>query len=85
MLHDAADTLDALRAFAARMMEDWPDECDFDLQDAAVEYGLLALADPAPTEPCGERCSCAEYFGEEDWAAGVQCYRRTAILTGDAP
>ncbi len=77
---------DALRSFAQFVMESWPDG-DIDggeLQDKAVELGLLKLEDPAPTEPCGEGCSCAEYYSDEDWAKSeVQCYRKTELLMGE--
>ena len=33
-----------------------------DLQDKAVELGLLVYV--PVTEPCGERCWCAEFHGE---------------------
>lgn len=74
----------ALRRFAQRMLEDWPEATPdtAGVQDAAVECGLLALEDPPPTEPCGEWCHCAEYYGADEWAAGVRCYRRTRVLTG---
>lgn len=73
----------ALRAFAAEMMGDWPDNGDvdgFELQEAAIRCGLLARVTPDPTEPCGENCGCAEVNGPEDWACGVICYRPTDAL-----
>jgi hypothetical protein len=77
---------DALRIFAQFVMEAWPDD-DIDggdLQDKAVELGLLKLEDPAPTDSCGEYCRCAEMYSCEEWENGeVMCYRRTALLTGE--
>lgn len=76
--------LDKLRAFAQAVLEDWPDLAPdaFDLQDLAVKHGLLALKDPKPTEPCGEGCSCAEYFGADEFSGGIECYIRTPVLLG---
>lgn len=77
---------DALRAFAERMLADWPDaEPDGgDMQDAAVTHGLLI--EIKPTEPCGEGCVCADSCDAADFANGfVTCYRRTPLLTGKAP
>ena len=76
---------DSLRAFAQDLMEDWLDGGDVDgggLQDFAVKHGLLRLAEPAPTAPCGEQCACSEYFSDEEWSDGIECYRRTPLLTG---
>lgn len=76
--------IENLRAFALAVLEDWPDGAPdgFDLQDLGVKHGLLALKDPKPTEPCGERCWCAEYFGTDEFADGVDCYIRTPLLLG---
>ena len=69
---------DRLRNFADRMLVNWPtgDVDGGELQDAAVECGLLIATHP--TEPCNEGdCSCLEYFGLEEFAeGGVTCYRR---------
>ncbi len=77
---------DTLRTFAKWVMEDWPDgdRDGGDLQDKAVELGLLKLTEPAPRESCGEDCRCAEYYSADEFASGeVECYRRTALLTGE--
>ncbi len=77
--------LDKLRAFATAIMMYWPDG-DVDgggLQEMAIKYGLLSLADPAPTAPCAVDCMCAEYYGPDDWHDGVECYRRTALIDPD--
>lgn len=73
---------DALRGFAQRVMDGWPEYgVDGDeLQDAAVAYRLLARV--TATAPCGTHCWCAEFHGEDDMAEGVTCYRRTPLLTG---
>jgi hypothetical protein len=76
---------DQLRGFARRVMQAWPegDIEGFDLQDAAVEFGLLATKNPPPTESCGEGCTCAEYFNAEEFSSGgVLCFHRTELLTG---
>lgn len=84
----------ALRAFANAVMGNWPldgvygDELHLSMIsrifEFAVNHGLLALKDPPPTEPCGEHCMCAEYADPKEFSQGVQCYRRTPVLTGGA-
>lgn len=74
-----------LRAFANAVLGGWPDDIcidGFELQCHAVTHGLLALKFPRPTEPCREFCNCVEYHGSDpaDWAAGVDCYIKTALL-----
>lgn len=74
---------DALRAFAATVMEAWPlgDVDGADLQDAAVKHGLLAPE--TRTAPCAEEgCNCAGYYAADEWAEGITCYRRTVLLLG---
>ncbi len=75
-----------LRAFANDIMEAWPDggiEGD-DLQEIAYRHGMLAKH--THFEPCGEWCNCNAIgeFNSDDWQRGVNCYRRTALLTGEA-
>lgn len=75
-----------LRAFAQAIMEAWPEggiEGD-DLQEIAVKHGMLAPE--IRHEPCGEwcNCNCLGDFDSADWQRGVECYRRTALLTGEA-
>jgi len=76
----------SLRAFARDVMSAWPhsdiDGCD--LQEMAIKHGLIALKDPAPTEPCGDGCMCADYATPEEFARGVDCYAKTKLLTGAA-
>lgn len=73
-----------LREFALEIMEFWPlgdvDGCD--LQTIAIKHGLIALKDPAPTEPCGDWCMCADYATPDEFASGVDCYQKTELLTG---
>ncbi len=69
---------DRLRAFAQAIMESWPqgDVDGADLQDAAIEHGLLTPVNVAA--PCNdESCMCAEVGN----LPGI-CYRRTSLLTG---
>jgi hypothetical protein len=76
-----------LREFAQLIMEGWPEDAGvdgFEIQDAAEKFGLIELKSPAPTEPCGEGCTCDQYYEPKDWGRGVQCYRKTKLLTGDA-
>ena len=73
-----------LRAFAVEVMSAWPDggiEGD-DLQEIAVKHGMLAPE--TRFEPCGEWCNCNSMnsLDSDDWKGGVECYRRTALLTG---
>ena len=75
-----------LRSFAQAIMKAWPDggiEGD-DLQEIAVKHGMLAP--DIRHEPCGEWCQCNGIggYGSDDWRRGVECYRRTALLTGEA-
>lgn len=70
----------SLRAFAQGVMEGWPQDDGIgacELQEIATMHGLLVKQ--TMTEPCGESCACAE-VGEFP----TECYRKTALLTGDA-
>jgi hypothetical protein len=74
------DELAALRAFAQEAMEAWPTGGldGGDLQACAVRHGLLNPE--IRHESCGEGCSCAEYVDAREFADGVTCYRKTALL-----
>jgi len=48
----------------------------FDVQDKAVEFGVLVGVQV--TERCGESCNCEEYHG--DFEGGVTCYRDSPTL-----
>ena len=81
-----ADENKQLRAFAQSIMEAWPEggiEGD-DLQEIAVKHGMLTPE--IRHEPCGEWCQCNGIGGydRDDWQRGVECYRRTALLTGQS-
>ena len=81
-----AEETKKLRAFAQAIMEAWPEggiEGD-DLQEIACRHGMLAPE--IRHEPCGEwcNCNCLGDFDSADWQRGVECYRRTALLTGEA-
>lgn len=83
-IEQGATELESLRAFAQAIMEAWP-MGDLDggaLQAAAEKHGLLRPE--TRYEPCGEGCSCAEYADAHEFAAGVTCYRKTALLKGGA-
>ena len=74
-----------LRAFAKAIMEAWPEggiEGD-DLQEIAVKHGMLTPE--IRHEPCGEWCNCNAGVDVDsgEWERGVECYRRTALLTGE--
>jgi len=80
-----ADENKKLRAFAQAVMDSWPEggiEGD-DLQEIAVKHGMLTPE--TRHEPCGEWCQCNGIGGYDgdDWQRGVECYRRTALLTGE--
>jgi len=73
---------EALRAFAKAVMECWP-MGDLDggtLQEIAEKHGMLKPE--TRYEPCGEVCSCREYADAQEWAGGLVCYRKTALLMG---
>ncbi len=74
-----------LRAFSQAVMESWP-YGDVDggyLQELAIKHGLLEQKEDQ-FQPCGEGCLCAESVGPGEFAQGVTCYRKTALLTGGA-
>lgn len=79
-----ASELESLRAFAQAVMEAWPmgGLDGGDLQATAEKHGLLKSE--TRYEPCGEGCSCAEYADAREFADGVTCYRKTALLKGGA-
>jgi len=75
---------DALRAFAQDMMSRWP-ECGIDgdeLERAAIKHELVRMRQC--TTPCRPECSCTDYYEQDEFAAGIDCYRRTKLLTGKA-
>ena len=73
---------DALRSFAQDIMEAWPESGvdGGELQESAAEFGLLA--EERRTASCGDGCQCATMVGEKEFALGINCYRRTKLLTG---
>ena len=80
ILPDSTDVYASLLAFAREIMSAWPEggiEGD-DLQDIAVEHGLLVPE--TRYAPCSEECPCAWSATEEEFAAGVICYRRAGWL-----
>lgn len=78
---EAVAERDQLRAFARAVFKDFPESMPdgFDLQDMGIEHGLLVGS--TVTSSCGENCQCASYNGD-DIAAGITCYRRSALLKG---
>lgn len=72
------DDVEKLRAFAQRILMDWPDTPDIDggdLQELAVKSGLLEGHEV--TQACGETCTCADY---DEFP--MTCYRKTDLLMG---
>lgn len=81
---DKPRNYDRLIAFAREILSAWPEGGidGGDLQDIAVEHGLLVPE--TRYAPCSEEdCCCAGYATEEEFAAGVICYRRADWLKGE--
>ena len=81
-----SDENNKLRAFAREVMEAWPEggiEGD-DLHEIAVKHGMLAPE--IRHEPCGEWCKCNAGVDVDgcEWDRGVECFRRTALLTRES-
>ena len=76
---------DALRKFAQKVMESWPTSGmeALDLEEAALESGLIAPV--TRYEPCGDECTCAEAYHESAFKNGMDCFQKTALLTGVQP
>ena len=77
----AESDLAVLRAFAKKCLKDWPDGGidGFDLQDYAIEFGLLS-GKTVNGPCCEEGCNCAETA-----EFPTTCYFRTPLLTGIEP
>lgn len=86
-LREADGRMTKLYDFADAIMTSWPEGGmdGGDLQKAAIDCGLLAPTEPKPTEPCGDDCACAEHFGDDEWKDGIECYRKTPVLTAPLP
>lgn len=85
LLHAAEqdDKIAALRAFAQDVMLFWSDGVGIDgsdLERIATKHRLLERE--IMHAPCSEDCFCVGYADNADFAAGVTCYRKTAMLTG---
>jgi hypothetical protein len=85
-IKEPSDT-EKLRAFSQEVMSAWPGgSLDGDqLQEAGVKHGLLEPV--IRHESCvdgGPFCQCAEYYNEDDFKAGIECLRKTKLLTGDS-
>lgn len=74
--------LESLRGFAREMFEHWPDVGGldgFDMQLLGVKFGLLAPS--IKHAPCREDgCNCADGTTPAEWAAGIECFRKTDRL-----
>jgi hypothetical protein len=75
--------IEQLRAFAQEIMDHWPESGvdGDDLQNIAEKHGLIEST--IKYDPCGEGCSCSEYASKAEFKAGVVCFKRTKLLTGD--
>ena len=75
-----------LRDFAQDIMEMWPYGGSWDasdLQEIAVEHGLLKSE--IRHVGCGNDecpCFCEETCTSDEFVAGVKCFRKTPLLTG---
>ena len=62
--------------FIAELMDSWPDGFDLDmgyLQELAIKYKILY--GQKRFRPCGENCTCYEYYDMNDFENGIICYR----------
>jgi hypothetical protein len=76
-----------LRAFAKEVMDEWPLECGLnfmDLQEIAIRHGLLEPEIRYESCVDGAFCQCAEYYNEDDFKSGVECFRKTKLLMGES-
>ena len=79
-----SEQLAKLRAFANEVMRPWP-EYDMDigeLEEIAEKHGLLSKT--IVDKPCGEICNCSDYLDPIDFAIGIECLRKTPLLTGES-
>ena len=84
ILPDSPEAYARLLAFAREILAVWPEGGieGGDLQDIAVEHGLLVPE--TRYAPCDEECCpCAWSATEKEFAAGVICYRRAEWLKGE--
>jgi hypothetical protein len=74
-----------LRDFCNEIMDIWPegDVSGDQLQEIAVKHGLLKPEIRHVSCRNDEyRCFCEEMCSAEEFVAGVECFRKTPILTG---
>ena len=64
------DNYEKLRAFSYELLMHYTDEY---IEEIAAKYGLVEKIEK--TKPCGEQCSCAEFYSDEDFEMGITCYR----------
>ena len=70
------DQIDSLAKFALEILDEFPDLSSYDggdLQDLAVKHKLL-IPQTVYAPCCDEGCSCAEFYSDEEFKAGVTCY-----------
>lgn len=75
-------TQDGALAFVRELFGGWPRSLNSDdehLVALAEKHGLLATQ--TRSGACGGNCLCAELFDAEEFAAGVVCRQKAAILT----
>lgn len=68
-------------AFVRELFADWPGSLNSDdeyIAALAEKHGLLATE--TRREPCGVDCLCGQLFDAAEFAAGVPCQKKTAIL-----
>lgn len=70
------EQIESLAKFVLEILDDCPDFGYLDggdIQDLAEKHNLLIPQ--IVYEPCGENCSCAECYTDEEMQKGVTCYR----------
>jgi hypothetical protein len=74
-IHELEDQVEILKKYARWTLwasGDWCNSVDGgDLQDSAEGMGLIK--ETQMTEPCGDRCACADVYGLDEFP--VTCYR----------
>jgi hypothetical protein len=79
------EQIESLAGFVSEIFDEWPelDSLDgFDLQELGQKHKILIPR--TVFAPCGENCSCAELFTDEEMLKGVTCYHIAAWLNRPA-
>jgi len=79
------EQIESLAGFVREIYDEWPElgSIDgFELQDLGEKHKLLIPR--TVFAPCGEPCSCAECYTDEEMQKGVTCYHMADWLVRDA-